>query len=104
MQPSQADKLMERQMQAVHTLPSMALHSLDRDRGGLLVRDMYNRFSTTLLKLLSVRLARKVYSCRHTSTRSGEPSVCSLVVAGCLDYSVACSSSRAQQQQASSPA
>lgn len=49
-----------------HTLPSMALHSLDRDRGGLLVRDIYNRFSTTLLKLLSVRLARKVYSCRQT--------------------------------------
>ena len=43
----------------------MAFASRERERGGLLVRDMYNLLRTTLLKLASVLLARKVYSCRQ---------------------------------------
>ena len=45
------------------TLPAMNLASLDMDRGALLILDINSLFSTTLLKLLSVRLARKRYSC-----------------------------------------
>ena len=46
-----------------HTLPFIWSESRDRERGGLLMRDIYNLFKTVLLNLLSVRLARKVYSC-----------------------------------------
>ena len=42
------------------TLPFINFVSLERDRGGLLVRDIKSRFSTTLLNLLSVLLTRKL--------------------------------------------
>lgn len=42
------------------TLPFMNFANLDRDRGGLLVRDMKSRLRTTLLKLLSVLLTKKL--------------------------------------------
>ena len=42
------------------TLPFMNFASLDRDSGGLLVRDMKSRLRTTLLNLLSVLLTKKL--------------------------------------------
>ena len=48
-------------------MPFMNFVSLERDRGGLLVRDINSRFSTTLLNLLSVLLTRKLYSCSQQS-------------------------------------
>lgn len=44
----------------IPTLFFMNFVSLERDRGGLLVRDINSRFSTTLLNLLSVLLTRKL--------------------------------------------
>lgn len=43
--------------------------SLERERGGRLIFDMYILFSTTLLKGASVRRARKRYSCTHVHSQ-----------------------------------
>ena len=48
---------------SLRTLPLMNFTSLESESGGRFVFDMYSLFRTTLLKLLSVRRTRKLYSC-----------------------------------------
>ena len=50
-------------------MPFMNFANLDRDKGGLLVRDMNSRLRTTLLKFLSVLRTKKLYSCMRRDER-----------------------------------